>query len=154
MTSKWIIYGLLAIALIIVLNLVGPLKGTVNSDFPDDYQPLDTNPIPTCPDSPNCVRLSIKMETDSETLFEASVDALREIEAEELDSNTDSLKIEAVFKIPVFGFRDDFKIHLTDGPSNDVTLLHVSSRSRTGKSDLGVNRRRVKLFLNSVQSKL
>lgn len=154
MTSKWIIYGLLAIALIIVLNLVGPLKGTVNSDFPDDYQPLDSNQIPTCPDSPNCVRLSIKMDADSETLFEASTNALSEMEAEELDSYSDNLKIEAVFKIPVFGFRDDFQVRLTDGSSNSRSVLHVSSRSRTGRGDLGVNRRRVKLFLKSVQSKL
>lgn len=154
MTSKWIIYGLLAIALIIVLNLAGPFKGSVNSDFPDDHQPLDSNPISTCPDSPNCVRLSIKMEPDSERLFEASMDALREMGAEDLDSNSDSLKIDAVFKIPVFGFRDDFHVQVTEGPSDGVTFLHVSSRSRTGKGDLGVNRRRVKLFLKSVQSNL
>ncbi len=36
MSSKWIIYGLLAIALVIVMNLIGPFKGTVNSDFPAD----------------------------------------------------------------------------------------------------------------------
>ena len=94
------------------------------------------------------------MDTDSESLFQASTDALLEMEADELDSNSDSLKIDAVFKITVFGFRDDFQVRLTDGSSDGVTLLHVSSRSRTGKGDLGVNRRRVKLFLESVRSEL
>lgn len=154
MSSKWIIYGLLAIALIVLMNLIGPFQGTVNSDFPDKYQPRDSNPIPPCPDSPNCARLTIAMEAESEKLLAASFDALREMETENLQIDSDSLRIDAIFQIPVFHFRDDFRISLTDGQSEGETFLHLSSRSRTGKSDLGVNRRRINAFLEAVHSKL
>jgi len=154
MSSKWIIYSLLAIALVILMNLFGPLKGTVNSDFPDNYQPRDSNPIPPCPDSPNCARLTIAMEAGSEKLLDASFDALREMETENLQIDSDSLRIDAVFQIPIFGFRDDFRVALTDGLSEGETFMHLSSRSRTGKSDLGVNRRRINAFLEAVHSKL
>ena len=150
MSSKWIIYGLLAIALVIVMNLIGPFKGTVNSDFPDEYQPRDSNEIAPCPGSPNCVRLTIPMEAESEQLFSSSVDVLRAMDATELETDSDSLRIDAVFQIPVFGFRDDLQIRFSDGES----FLHLSSRSRTGQSDLGVNRRRVNSFLSTLRSKL
>jgi len=154
MSSKWIIYGLLAIALVIVMNLIGPFKGSVNSDFPDDYQPHDLNELTPCPDSPNCVRLTIAMEAEPEQLFSSSIDVLRTMNAKELDTDSDSLRIDAVFKIPVFGFRDDLQIRFTDGESDGETHLHLSSRSRTGQSDLGVNRRRVNSFLSMLRSKL
>lgn len=154
MSSKLIIYALVAIALIIIINLIGPLKGTVNSDFPDSYQARDANPIPSCPDSPNCARLSIPMQADADQLLNASFEALRGMGTENLELDSDSLRIDAVFQIPVFGFRDDFRVQLSKGRSDGDILLHLSSSSRTGKSDLGVNRRRVNTFLEAVTSKL
>lgn len=154
MSSKWIIYGLIAIALIVVMNLVGPFKGTVNSDFTDDDQPRDVNPIPPCPDSTNCARLTIVMEAEEDQLLDASFNALREMKTENLELDSDSLRIDAVFKIPIVHFRDDFQVVLTKGASDGETLMHLSSRSRTGKGDLGVNRRRINSFLEAVRSKL
>jgi len=154
MSSKWIIYGLLAIGLFIAMNLVGPFKGTVNSDFENGYQSHDENLIPPCPDSPNCARLTISMQAEPGKLLDASFDALREMDPKNLQLDSDSMRIDAVFQIPIFRFRDDFQIVLTKGLTDGETLLHLSSRSRTGKSDLGVNRRRVNSFLEAVHSKL
>lgn len=154
MSSKWIILGLLAIALVIVMSLVGPFKGSVSSDFPDEYQPRDSNQIPPCPDSPNCVRLSVPMEAGADELFEASKDVLNDMGAADIEDNSDSLVIDAVFQIPVFGFQDDVRISFTENKSAGETYLHLTSRSRTGKSDLGVNRRRVNTYLESLRSKL
>ena len=154
MSSKWIIYGLLFIGLLVLMNFVGPFKGTGNSDFPDEYQPQGSNPLPACSGSPNCARLSVLMQSEAGSLFEASLHALRDLGAEELDSDRDNLHVDAVFKIPVFGFRDDFNVRIMDGSEDGDMLLHLSSRSRTGESDLGVNRRRINSFLESVQSNL
>lgn len=154
MSSKWIIYGLLFIGLLILMNFIGPFKGTGNSDFPDEYQPRDSNPLPACPGSPNCARLSVPMQIEAGPLFEASLNALGDLGAEELDSDRENLQLDAVFKIPIFGFRDDFSVRIADSSSDGETFLHLSSRSRTGEGDLGVNRRRINSFLESVQSNL
>lgn len=154
MGTKWIIYGLLAIALLIAMNLVGPFKGTVSSDFTDGHQPRDINPIPSCPDSPNCARLSVPMQAEAGKLLNASFEALREMDPENLQLNSDSMRVDAVFQIPIFRFRDDFRVVLTEGLSEGEMFIHISSRSRTGRSDLGVNRRRINSFIETVHSKL
>jgi uncharacterized protein (DUF1499 family) len=70
------------------------------------------------------------------------------------ESNSQNLQIDAVFTIAVFGFRDDFTVQLTQPSNGESTVLHLSSRSRTGHGDLGVNRRRVNQFLTTLQSQL
>ncbi len=69
-----------------------------------------------------------------------------------LNSNSQSLQIKAVFRIPVFGFKDDLQIILE--PDATDSILHLRSASRVGKSDLGVNRRRVQKILSSVKQNL
>jgi uncharacterized protein (DUF1499 family) len=152
MNTSWIIYGLLLIALFIIINLVGPFKGTTNSDFPVEHHPSDLNPLPVCSDSPNCVRLSVPFEADSTTLMTSCITVLEEMGAETIDSDSQTLQIDAVFQIALLGFRDDFSVRLSDDDSAGKTILHLSSRSRDGHSDLGVNRRRVNKFIKSVQA--
>jgi uncharacterized protein (DUF1499 family) len=45
----------------------------------------------------------------------------------------------ATFRTPAFGFVDDVEIRL----DRQAAVIHVRSASRVGRSDLGVNRRRV-----------
>lgn len=151
MSSKWIIYGLLAIAFLITLNFVGPFKGTAQSDFPDEIQPVDSNPIQPCPDSPNCVRLSVPLDMGPDKLMSACETILQGMGPEQVESASQTHQIDAVFRIAIFGFKDDFAIRITEDKSGG-SILHVSSRSRVGKGDLGVNRRRVQEFLSSIQS--
>jgi uncharacterized protein (DUF1499 family) len=152
MNTNWIIYGLLLLALLIIMNLAGPLKGSTNSDFSAEHQPHDSNPLPPCPDSPNCVRLSVPFETDSANIMASSVAALEKMGAETIDTDSQSLQIDAVFRTPLFGFRDDFAIRLTDESNTGGTILNLQSRSRVGHGDLGVNRRRVNNFLTNISS--
>jgi uncharacterized protein (DUF1499 family) len=49
----------------------------------------------------------------------------------------------------IFRFVDDLTLHLT--PSNGI--IHLRSASRTGYSDLGVNRRRVENLRKKLQQK-
>ncbi|REL29071.1 DUF1499 domain-containing protein [Rhodohalobacter sp. SW132] len=148
MKLSWIIAGLLALFLIILLNLVGPLKGSTNSDFSDELQP-GNNPLPACPDSPNCVRISKKISSDPSSLFDILPQILGEMGAEKIDQASQTLQTDAVFRIPVFGFRDDFNVRI-EAHKNGDSVLHISSRSRVGRGDLGVNRRRVNTFINSL----
>lgn len=151
MSTKWIIYGLLVVALIILMNLVGQLKGSTPSDFPDKYQPADSNPFSPCPDSPNCIRLSVPFDMDPDRLMSACEMILKNMETGDIESDSQSLQIDAVFRIALLGFRDDFSVRISEDNTSG-SILHLSSRSRLGKGDLGVNRRRVQKFLSSVQS--
>lgn len=150
MKLSWIIAGLLALFLMILLNLVGPLKGSTNSDFSDELQP-ENNPLPECPDSPNCVRISKKLTADPSILFDSLPKILGEMDAEKIEQASQTLQTDAVFRIPVFGFRDDFKVRI-EASENGGSVLHISSRSRVGRGDLGVNRRRVNSFLDSLDT--
>ncbi|SKA04551.1 Protein of unknown function [Enhydrobacter aerosaccus] len=54
-------------------------------------------------------------------------------------------RIEAVATSPWFGFQDDISIRIRkDGP--DGSRIDIRSKSRTGKSDLGVNAERIRTF--------
>ena len=152
MKLTWIVAALLFIAFVIVLNLVGPLKGSTPSDFPDDLQP-DQNPLPECPGSPNCVRITKELAVEPGVLFDILPRVLKGMNAEEIDRDSQSLQTNAVFRIPVFGFRDDVSI-LIEAENSTKSLLHLSSRSRTGHGDLGVNRRRVKTFMSTLNKHL
>jgi len=150
MKLNWLISGLLALCVVIILKLAGPLKGSANSDFPDEFQP-NRNPLPPCPGNPNCLRLSKKLELHPRTLFDILPLALGKMNAEEIEADSQSLQIKAVFRIPAFGFRDDVLMQI-ESAGQEASVLHLSSRSRVGRGDLGVNRRRVKTFFRILNS--
>jgi len=101
-----------------------------------------------CPKSPNCVSsLSEDKSHYVEPLrYKVSQDETRE----KLISVINSMKrseivtaktnyIHATFKSALFGFVDDVEFSFDD----ERKIIDVRSASRTGYSDLGVNRRRV-----------
>lgn len=55
-------------------------------------------------------------------------------------------RIEAVARVPWWGFRDDVVIRL--GPVAGGTRVDVRSKSRVGQGDLGVNARRIAAYLD------
>lgn len=57
--------------------------------------------------------------------------------------SADSMSGEAVFRIPVFGWRDDVRF-LTEPLPDGGSVLHLRSESRKGRFDIGVNRHRLK----------
>jgi uncharacterized protein (DUF1499 family) len=126
--------------------MISRFTGSRISDFDLNNHP--DNPLPECPDSPNCSRATFVLPQEKEILLIKSREALQSMNAAKISFDADSLTIHAVFVIPVFRFRDDVHIALTE--EDDNTLLHIRSGSRVGKSDLGVNRRRVKKFLTLI----
>ncbi len=106
------------------------------------------NPLPECPDTPNCARISKPFPEAPEILFEASASVLNKMGAIEITENRKNLYIEAVFRIRLFGFKDDMQVRITrDGRSG---VLHARSASRAGSSDFGVNKRRIRRFLKKL----
>jgi len=110
-----------------------------------------------CPDTPNCV--------SSETTGEKFIEPLKPADSTQLDSlwqNTiKSLsemggKIEkqddgfvwATFQSKIFKFTDDVELR----KDTETGVIKIRSSSRSGKSDIGVNRQRVETLRNTVGS--
>ena len=101
-----------------------------------------------CPNSPNCV---CSYDTDKEHGIEplsfsgeatAAIARIKEmVEAmpltEIIESSGDYIYAE--FTTPTMGYVDDVEFYADPGAS----VIHVRSASRLGKSDLGLNRKRV-----------
>lgn len=153
MNQNWIIAAVLSIGSVIILNLSGLMKGSSSSDFSDELKP-ENNPLHPCPDLPNCIRVSRELNVEPRPLFNILPRLLAEMNAEKIKPDSHTLQIDAVFRIPIFGFRDDVSIRIESGKNVGQSVLHLSSRSRVGRSDLGVNRRRVKSFLHILNSYL
>lgn len=110
------------------------------------------NPLEQCPDTPNCERSSQEFKTTPDQTLEAVLSVLDNMNAESVEKTGD-FDIHAVFRIRVFGFRDD--VHLALRPhGEDGTMVHIRSASRTGHSDLGVNGRRVNRFYRLLADEL
>ena len=101
-----------------------------------------------CPTSPNCV--SSLSEDKSHYVEPLKYDGTPEEAREQLISVINSMKrseiitaemnyIHATFKSALFGFVDDVEFSFDD----QRKIINVRSASRTGYSDLGVNRKRV-----------
>ncbi len=112
------------------------------------------NPLPECPESPNCFRASYAFNDDIDEVFTAAKNALEDKGAHQIDivKDTTVTKIDAVFKIPVFGWLDDVAIEMEN--NNESSVLHIRSSSREGYWDIGVNKRRVKKIIKGIQKEL
>ncbi len=123
--------------------------GSQSSDIPSVGNA--ENPLPDCPDSPNCIRITKQISQPVDILFKASVEILQAMNPVKMSVSEKEYKIETVFRILLF--KDDMTLQLTEQNSS-ATYLHIRSASRVGKSDLGVNTRRVKTFVDKLQSRL
>ena len=110
-----------------------------------------SNPLPECPPSPNCERLSQDYDVPADTLFGATTHALDALGPSSLELSPDSMRASAVYRVALV-FKDDVDVAVdsTAGGSR----LHVRSASRVGHSDLGVNARRVDRLLRAIDKRL
>ncbi|WP_456429418.1 DUF1499 domain-containing protein [Rhodocaloribacter sp.] len=130
------------------LVLVSRAMTTNRADFPSD-EGFD-NPLPPCPSSPNCVRLTRFFPIDAETLFFAARGALDACSPLAVAEDRAARSLDAVFRVGPF--KDDVAIRVT--PQAGGSALHLRSASRTGYSDFGVNGRRVRRFLEALAERL
>lgn len=121
------------------LTLIG--IGSNSDQFPEKAMDSE-NPLPACPESPNCIRTSISFSDDSAKVIESVTQALEKMGTFSFEFIESEQKFNSVFRIPVFGWKDDLVILVN--VNSDSTTLFIRSSSREGYYDLGVNRRRVK----------
>lgn len=126
------------------------LKGSRSADLP--HPPAESHPLPECPGTPNCIIQSIPFSCSVSSLFETARESIRRLKPLQTSHDSQSLQIKAVFRIPVFGFKDDVGIAVESDGSGSI--LHIRSASRVGRSDLGVNRRRMKRILAEIHQNL
>lgn len=128
------------------------------SGNPTERQNSESSGLLDCPDTPNCVSSlaknpkyrvePFKLNKDLKTswdMVQNTVGSLPRTKVVSADNN----KIHAECRSMIFRFIDDLTLNLT--PSNGI--IHIRSASRTGYSDLGVNRRRVENLRKKLQQK-
>ncbi|WP_310682428.1 DUF1499 domain-containing protein [Aliifodinibius sp. S!AR15-10] len=120
--------------------------GSRSSDFNTGVEV--TNPLPPCPDSPNCVRISQQYPQAIDAVWETTLSVLQAMRPYDIELSPDEYRINSVFLV-VF-FRDDMAVQLEEMDST-TTYLHIRSSSRVGYGDMGVNRRRVEDFLERMK---
>jgi uncharacterized protein (DUF1499 family) len=125
----------------LVMITAGLLMMACASESKDMSSEKFRNPLPECPESPNCIRYTFAVDEGRSEVMGLLQQALEHMNVNEMESSDDA--IDAVFRIPVFGWKDDVNIRLETAGSGE-TLIHMRSASRVGYSDLGVNRMRVK----------
>lgn len=83
-----------------------------------------------------------RFDADPERVFEAAVEVASSIGIEITSKDASSGVITGVATTRVFRFKDDVTISLSrDGES---TIVNIRSASRVGKSDLGMNAKRIR----------
>ena len=144
------------ICLLLILRLFNSSQSTAKDKIPG----LSDGLLLKCPDSPNCINSEYPDHKDHYlSPFNVPESASREImvKAEtilvEMDAHiitTSDNYLAATFSSSFFKFIDDFQIRL----DNTSQTLHIRSASRTGYSDLGVNKQRVEYFLQLMNNKI
>ncbi len=113
---------------------------------------ISNNPLPQCPDSPNCIRTEMAFKAGMEMVFEY-LSQIFEKDAFEFEvKDPKRIELHAVYRIPVFGFKDDVNVILDE--KEGKTVVYIRSASRLGEYDLGVNKRRVKKIFRKLNDKI
>ena len=117
-------------------------------------QSLPDNPLPPCPDTPNCERVARAYDVPPDTLFVAAQRALESLGPTtlRLSDRPNERRAEAVYRVALI-FKDDVDV-VVKARDEDGSALYIRSASRVGHSDLGVNRRRVQRLLDAVETAL
>lgn len=109
------------------------------------------NPLPDCPSSPNCVKQSFQFSVEAGLLLLKTEAALTKRGASQVTKIDGG--IDAIFTIPIFGWKDDVNVRI-EPVDTTTSTLHIRSASREGYWDIGVNSRRVRKILRTIEREL
>ena len=128
------------------------------SGNPTEHNNSGSSGLLDCPDTPNCVSSlaknakhrvePFKLKKDPKTSWDIVQETVGSLPRTKVVSANNN-DIHAECRSMIFRFVDDLTLHLTT--SNGI--IHIRSASRTGYSDLGVNRRRVENLRKKLQQK-
>ncbi len=96
---------------------------------------------------------TLVLKAPADRVFEASRVALQAMGLEIIDAEPIQGRIEATDRSLLFGFEDDFVVRIVAG-TDGTTKVDVRSKSRVGRSDLGINATRVREFANALRRRL
>jgi uncharacterized protein (DUF1499 family) len=114
-------------------------------------QSIAMSPLPACPNTPNCVHQVHVYPTFPSELADAVEAALRSRSPLTLERGLiDDHIMHAVFRAGFF--KDDVDVAIEFDPAGST--LYIRSASRTGRYDLGVNKRRVRRILKDLAREL
>ena len=99
---------------------------------------------------PDIEPLNTKAPKDK--VFEAAKQTLSSMGLEIVDANPAEGRIEAVDTSLLYGFKDDMVVRIEEGA--DGTRVDARSMSRVGRSDLGINAKRIRTFMARLRSSL
>ena len=120
---------------------------------------IDGGKLKPCPDTPNCVSSLAEDEQHfiEPILVSAKPEETRDIILKTLDEfsrvkviEAQSNYIHAEFTSMIFRFVDDVEFYFPSGESG-VVRVDIRSASRVGRSDLGVNRKRMEAIRGKIE---
>ena len=95
---------------------------------------------------------SLTTRAPSEKVFEAAKAAVASMGLQLADADAAQGRIEANQTSLLYGFTDDMVVRIAMGA--DGTKVDVRSKSRVGRSDLGQNAKRIRVFLQRLKANL
>ncbi|PIP03430.1 MAG: DUF1499 domain-containing protein [Zetaproteobacteria bacterium CG12_big_fil_rev_8_21_14_0_65_54_13] len=141
---KWL---LIIPALLLLLGLVAYTFMAIQSQKTPERLGLKQGVLLPCPDSPNCVCSEAHSQGSGEHAIapvQAADGAWAKLKKRMIDlggiiEQDDGHYLHATFRSPLFRYVDDVELRLDSAQG----LIHIRSASRVGRSDFGVNRKRV-----------
>ena len=134
-----------------------PLLLMCCASTPDPPTEIPTGRLPPCPSSPNCVSTDASDPGQQMTPLPYRVDyassrkvilsIVQAMPRTTIVTEADHY-LHAEFRSRLFGFVDDVEFLFDD----DAALIHFRSASRTGYSDMGVNRKRMRAIGNAYRT--
>ncbi len=91
-------------------------------------------------------------KASKEQVFDAALSTLASMGLKITNANPADGRLEAVDTTLLYGFQDDMVVRIQE--SQQGTRIDVRSKSRVGRSDLGVNAKRIRTFLSKLRSAL
>ena len=145
---KWL---LISVAVVVVLGVIAFVAMAVQSHSEPENLGLQSGQLRPCPTSPNCVCSESHAQSSEQhainpvKLAERSWQEMREaiVSAGGEIQQDSAVYLHATFTTPLFRFVDDVELRLDD----PAGVIHIRSASRVGRSDFGVNRKRVTQLL-------
>ncbi len=95
---------------------------------------------------------SLTVTADKDKVLKAAEAALKSMKLEIVDQSAAEGRIEAVATTLLYGFKDDVVVRVVAEGAG--TKVDVRSKSRVGRSDVGQNAKRIRVFLQRLKANL
>jgi len=144
-------YLLIIVGVLLLIGLIAFIAMAIQSHKEPKNIGLHNGLLRPCPTSPNCVCSEAHSQSSAEhaitpiKLADRDWESIKQIitaQGGEIQQASEGY-LHATFTTPVFRYIDDLELRLDEGQG----LIHIRSASRVGRSDFGVNRKRVKRMM-------